>query len=203
MASVVERMLCVKWETRPEMLGFLSSRYYKLNALAFLRHGTLEFRQHGGTMSILRMVNWIIFCVNFIENSRMSPEEIAVFNERKAAYRLDLVASMISQGDYPASWDIAYDVGIRPSMFAELLNELGERYPAFAGSHVHIYSIMISPEARAMGRTITPRRPPCVGPTDLFQGLPRATAAHFRTRISNYARPRRSRAGTTASTPTV
>lgn len=48
-----------------------NERYYKLNVSAFLRHGTLEFRQHSGTVSGMKMENWIRFCVNFVEASRM------------------------------------------------------------------------------------------------------------------------------------
>lgn len=48
----------------------ISERYYKLNLCAFLRHGTVEFRQHSGTVDYRKMVNWIIFCVSFVEDSR-------------------------------------------------------------------------------------------------------------------------------------
>ena len=48
-------------------------RYYKLNVAAFVKHGTLEFRQHQGTVSPEKMINWIIFCCNFVkESSKMS-----------------------------------------------------------------------------------------------------------------------------------
>jgi biotin operon repressor len=45
-------------------------RYYKLNVQAFTRHGTVEFRQHSGTVDYKKMVNWIIFCIQFVEDSR-------------------------------------------------------------------------------------------------------------------------------------
>lgn len=73
-------------------------RYYKLNIAAFIRHGTLEFRQHSGTVNGKKMENWIRFCVNFIEMSKisddylepglftgLSPEVTAYFQERTAA----------------------------------------------------------------------------------------------------------------------
>ena len=44
-------------------------RYFKLNLCAYLRHGTVEFRHHSGTVSAEKIVNWIIFCQNFVENS--------------------------------------------------------------------------------------------------------------------------------------
>jgi hypothetical protein len=37
-----------------------SSRYHKLNLESMVRHGTVEFRQHSGTVSGLKMVNWVM-----------------------------------------------------------------------------------------------------------------------------------------------
>lgn len=47
----------------------VDSRYYKVNILAFLRHGTVEFRQHHGTLSIEEINSWVRFCVQFVNNS--------------------------------------------------------------------------------------------------------------------------------------
>lgn len=47
-------------------------RYYKVNVAAFLRHGTVEFRHHSGTTMANKMIPWIIFCVNFVETSRVT-----------------------------------------------------------------------------------------------------------------------------------
>ena len=49
-------------------------RYYKVNIQAFLRHGTVEFRQHHGTINSKKIENWIRFCVNFVETSKVSNE---------------------------------------------------------------------------------------------------------------------------------
>ncbi len=38
---------------------FPSTRYVKVNAEAFARHGTIEFRQHQGTINYQKMSNWI------------------------------------------------------------------------------------------------------------------------------------------------
>lgn len=36
-------------------------RYIKLNLSAYLRHGTVEFRQHGGTVEFEKIMNWVLF----------------------------------------------------------------------------------------------------------------------------------------------
>lgn len=53
----------------------IEGRYYKLNLTAFVRHGTVEFRQHSGTVEARKMIPWIIFCVNFVETSKVSLQE--------------------------------------------------------------------------------------------------------------------------------
>lgn len=49
--------------------GIVSGRYRKLNTAAYIRHGTLEFRQHSGSIDGTKIANWIMFCVQFVEDS--------------------------------------------------------------------------------------------------------------------------------------
>ena len=46
-------------------------RYRKVNLCAYLRHGTIEFRQHEGTIDPKTITNWVYFCVNFVEQSKV------------------------------------------------------------------------------------------------------------------------------------
>lgn len=46
------------------------NRFLKLNLESYLRHGTVEFRQHSGSVNAEKVCNWIRFCVNFVETSR-------------------------------------------------------------------------------------------------------------------------------------
>ncbi len=48
------------------------ARYVKLNVLPIVRQGTVEFRQHSGTVNATKIENWIRFCVNFVEQSKVS-----------------------------------------------------------------------------------------------------------------------------------
>lgn len=41
-------------------------RYYKLNFEALQRHGTLEFRQHAGTIDFDKIYYWVCFTANFL-----------------------------------------------------------------------------------------------------------------------------------------
>ena len=49
-----------------------SSRYYKVNVNPYFRQGTIEFRQHGGTCSSIKMIYWVKFCTRVIEYAKSS-----------------------------------------------------------------------------------------------------------------------------------
>lgn len=45
-------------------------RYFKINLQSFHLHGTIEFRQHSGTVNAPKAINWIYFLDAFIEASK-------------------------------------------------------------------------------------------------------------------------------------
>lgn len=47
-----------------------NGRYFKVNLQSFLCHGTIEFRQHSGTVNPAKICNWIEFLDSFIESSK-------------------------------------------------------------------------------------------------------------------------------------
>lgn len=46
------------------------SRYYKVNAEAYFRHETVEFRQHSGTIEFEKIKNWVLFLGRMVEFSK-------------------------------------------------------------------------------------------------------------------------------------
>lgn len=46
-----------------------SNRYKKLNIQSYARHGTIEFRHHGGTHDAVKSINWIKFLAQFIQDA--------------------------------------------------------------------------------------------------------------------------------------
>lgn len=44
-------------------------RYFKVNAEAYDRHRTIEFRQHSGTTDYVKISNWILFLAKLVEYS--------------------------------------------------------------------------------------------------------------------------------------
>lgn len=45
------------------------TRYYKINPLSYLRHKTVEFRQHSGTVEFAKIKNWVLFLAALIQYS--------------------------------------------------------------------------------------------------------------------------------------
>ena len=60
-----------------ELNRILTDRYLKLNFQAFIRHNTIEFRQHSGTVNGEKAVNWIIFTQAVVERAKLETIRIA------------------------------------------------------------------------------------------------------------------------------
>lgn len=41
-------------------------RYYKVNLESYVRHSTIEFRQHSGTLDAEKIINWVVFLQSFV-----------------------------------------------------------------------------------------------------------------------------------------
>jgi hypothetical protein len=54
-----------------EPSGSFGRRYYKLNLAAFLKHSTVEFRQHAGTVDATKAVSWIIICLKMVRAAQL------------------------------------------------------------------------------------------------------------------------------------
>lgn len=48
----------------------IGTRYCKVNLEAYVKHGTIEFRQHSGTVEAEKIVNWIVLLIGFVEEYR-------------------------------------------------------------------------------------------------------------------------------------
>jgi hypothetical protein len=51
------------------------SRYVKLNIGAFWKHGTVEFRQHSGTVDPVKMSKWVILCQQMVDTAKRTEAE--------------------------------------------------------------------------------------------------------------------------------
>lgn len=66
----VARFLNARFEaaaTVEDMIRAQGDRYFKVNLQSFQRHGTLEFRQHSGTVNATKIAHWVRFLAEFID----------------------------------------------------------------------------------------------------------------------------------------
>lgn len=52
-----------------QLASAMGGRYYKINLESYQRHGTIEFRQHSGTINAAKIANWVRFLAAFIDES--------------------------------------------------------------------------------------------------------------------------------------
>lgn len=69
----VARFLSPRFEAAAiiqDMIRAQGDRYFKVNLQSFQRHGTIEFRQHSGTVSANKIANWVRFLGQFIDECK-------------------------------------------------------------------------------------------------------------------------------------
>lgn len=58
-----------KAKTVEDIMRIYNDRYVKLNCQSYRRHGTIEFRQHQGSIDFTKISNWVIFTQMIVERS--------------------------------------------------------------------------------------------------------------------------------------
>ena len=75
------------------------TRYRKLNLESMSSHGTVEFRQHSGTIEPDKAMNWIRICVAFVERSLNSrPHKRTSDKPHKPVDQLDMLLKFLRAG---------------------------------------------------------------------------------------------------------
>jgi len=77
-------------------------RYYKVNAEAYDRHRTIEFRQHSGTTDYEKISNWVLFLAKLVEysfkyecNECNTIEELPFLKESEKEYFINRRAALL------------------------------------------------------------------------------------------------------------
>jgi hypothetical protein len=77
--------------TIQQMAQIQNSRYYKINLQSYLRHRSIEFRHHGGTVELEKIKNWILFLHNLVEFSKNKVAETATFESLTKFQQTDIM----------------------------------------------------------------------------------------------------------------
>lgn len=179
----------------------ISDRYYKLNIAAFMRHGTVEFRQHSGTVSALKMVNWVHFCVNFVEDSicavvtapiDATAPVVAITREgvqaRKFAIMAQVLDEHVGRMTCISASELATAMGVREATVASYISTFRTRYPGadiqcrrgqgyYRNSETPLVSFLSGP-----GLTVRTEVPQEQG---IFASLAPAIASYFQERTQD------------------
>ena len=89
-------------ETKEDILAAMCyDRYYKVNAVAYSRHKTVEFRQHSGTTDYDKISNWVMFLARLVEysfknecNECSTIEELPFLKESEKEYFINRRAAL-------------------------------------------------------------------------------------------------------------
>jgi biotin operon repressor len=187
--------------TRPREVASSHTRYYKVNLQAFLRHGTVEFRQHHGTLDDTQICNWIQFCVQFVENSDAMLREVVIPGDgslRKNAIErkfFAMIEAFTSGSDYWTSVEklsqiIGCSVESVPVYVSKFRAWMGEDACIFTGRN-RGYRLNYSYKGDMLARLNHPscdRRITEIEFTEpgLFHGLAQEVQDHFAARVEAY-----------------
>jgi len=86
----ISRYETTEYVTR-SISDYYSERYYKVNIQSFWRHGSIEFRQHQGTMDYKKISNWILFLARLVEFSKVAELESGTWEELNRFLSEDLI----------------------------------------------------------------------------------------------------------------
>ena len=67
LASFLNRPSFDQATTIERLAQVQGGRYFKVNLQSYQRHGTVEFRQHSGTVNATKVANWVRFLSEFID----------------------------------------------------------------------------------------------------------------------------------------
>jgi hypothetical protein len=104
----------------------IDDRYYKVNICSFNRHGTIEFRQHSGTVDVTKAINWIMFCLHITEDTKQHNRTAEldsrnIYLNEAAATRFRRIIEMLLNGEDLAT--IADTCDVRLSTLREIIKQ--------------------------------------------------------------------------------
>lgn len=128
------------------------SRYVKLNFSSYWRHGTVEFRQHSGTIDPVKIKRWVVFCQKLVDVAGIDrpitvprPNQDAELARRIVrARQLRLIYEMVAREQGATSVEVQGILNRRtPPALASDLTRLGVRFRTDGRRDGHVvYKLM-------------------------------------------------------------
>ena len=104
----------------------MTGRYYKVNLTAFAKYGTVEFRQHSGSLNGAKAANWIKFLQAFVEASR-PVAAAATTTQRNLRGKTKSIVELLQQ-DWHTPHDLARRVETNENTVRGIIGRIRKRY---------------------------------------------------------------------------
>lgn len=164
-------------------------RYYKVNLQSFVKFGTIEFRQHSGTVNGSKVVNWVKFLKQFIDASNsVNVEEtvdVQTIEQGTSVQRNEMVDWIASNGfEGVTAEQIAEHFGMtRASVQATISRLRNNGFTIFTNGPKYVV-VTQRVEVRTITRTITEGLPTN---DELFRGIEADLKAYYARRAETIA----------------
>lgn len=157
-------------QTASDFAACTPSRYYKVNLHALSRHGSIEFRQHSGTVDAVKIVNWILFLEAFIEASIRRTVAALAPEELQPAHRT--LVELLAENDGMTEGEIASVLGCLPATCRGAISrarKAGAPITSERTARGTVYRASMAPQASA-------------GRDGIYDGIPESIRAFYEIR---------------------
>ncbi len=153
-------------------------RYFKINLQSYQVHGTIEFRQHSGTLDAPKAVNWVRFLAAFIEANQaptVAPEAAISPAAPALSGAQGRLATMLTASGFLHRHEIAAAFGWQDHTVRAAVTRLRQAGLAIVAE---------KRDGRPGYRLATQAAPVATTPTDLFRGIPADLVTFYRNRAA-------------------
>ena len=154
-------------------------RYYKVNLTSFAKYGTIEFRQHSGSLNRAKIANWIKFLIQFVEASAPSvaPRETVTTSTASRGLRgkSKAIVDLLANGSATAQ-EIAETIGTTVASVQSIVCRLRRRgYHISTGRRYRLLAASAQPQ-------VTETAAPVQTNTSLWHGIDANIKAYYERR---------------------
>jgi len=108
--------------TIDELRYYLTDRYWALNFTSYTKYGTIEFRQHSGTIEFEKMKNWVLLTHKMIERATSGKKV-----KEKSQARLEKCNNP-KDGYIHRAYDLYTELGINATEVADFYKERSRNF---------------------------------------------------------------------------
>jgi hypothetical protein len=89
------------------------NRYFKINLQSFIRHRTIEFRHHGGTVDADKICHWASFVLDFVAESKRLASAAEVAIQFPAGTKIAHLVALLRRQDGASMDELVHATGWR------------------------------------------------------------------------------------------